>query len=154
MKKFILLALLLPVLAFGQAEYNQKIIYPFTAGNDTILSAANIYSGDLFVGNWIGAVMLAIQADTMAGGGTVAKDIAVYVKLKDRDLGYGVPYDSLAADSILLGTLDSANVNDEQTFYFDLSNESWWTYTDNIYLILDPGAGADSIRIKARLRGQ
>ena len=154
MKKFIFLFLFIPLLAFAQSEYNQKIIFPFTTGNDTILSAGNLYSGDMFVGNWMGAVMLAIQADTMAAGGTVAKDIAIYLKIKDRDLGYGVPYDSLAADSILLGTLDSANVNDEQTFYFDLSNEAWWTYTDNIYLILDPGAGADSVRIKARLRGQ
>lgn len=153
--KALILLVIFPLLLMAQGyEFSQKVAYPFGAGNDTILSAANLSSGDINVGNWKGAIILSIQADTMTAGGTVSKDIKVFLKLKDRDLGYGVPYDSLAADSIQVGVMDSANVNTEQTFYFDFSNESWWTYTDYLKIILDPSAGADSIRIKARLRGQ
>ena len=153
MKKVLILMAFLSFLS-AQAIYNPKVIYPFITGNDTILSAANINSGDCNISGWRGACLLGIQADTMTAGGTVAKAIDVYAKIKIDGLNYGVPFDSLAADSVFIGQLDSANVNDEVPFYFDLSNESWWGWVDRLQIILDPATGADSIRILSRLKGQ
>lgn len=154
MKKLILILLLIPVFAFSQAIYSPKSYTPFIAGNDTILSAANLESAECYVGHWLGACVLAIQADTMAGGGTVAKDIKVFLKIKVNPLSYGVVMDSIAVDSIQVVVYDSADVNQEVPLYIDLSNQSWWTWTEFIQVILDPAASADSIRIVARLKGQ
>jgi hypothetical protein len=154
MKKILIILALLAPFVYGQAIYNPTTIYPFTVGNDTILSAANLTSGTISIGNRQGAFLCGIQADTMAGGGTVAKDIAVYVKVKITGLNWGVVSDSLGADSMFVCTYDSASVNNEKPLYIDFPNLTWWNWFDQLQIILDPAAGADSIRIISRFKGQ
>lgn len=159
MKRFIILFILLfSISAFSQGDQKPASIpaysLPFTAGNDTILSAKNLYSAVLDVGKFNGAITIGIQSDTMAAGGTVAKAISVYWKERLTGMSWGVPSDSIAADSILLGVIDSSYVNDETPWYLKISLESWWGFTDQGYLILDPATGADSIRVICRVRGQ
>jgi len=153
----LILFILFPLFLFAQGEKKITSIpaytFPFIAGNDTILSAANLHSAVFILGKLEGVVKLGIQSDTMANGGTVAKDIDVYWKERLSGLDWGVPSDSIAVDSIFLGTIDSAYVNDETPWYLDLSGLPWWSITDEGKLILDPGASADSIRIKCRIRG-
>ena len=153
MKKLIFFILIAGAV-WSQPIYQANTLYPFIAGNDTILSAANLYSVDLFIGNRLGAQVLAIQADTMAGGGTVAKDIKIYAKFKIDGLNWGVPMDSIDVDSLEICTYDSADVNNEIPMYIDLANQSWWSWFDFMKVTLDPAASADSIRIVSRLKGQ
>ena len=158
MKKYIFMILLFPVLLFSQNNYIGTLIpaysVPFIAGNDTILSGANLTSQPLPINNKMGAITIGIQVDTMASGGSTIAEIAVYWKERLEGLNWGVPSDSIAVDSICLGTISSANITNGQVWYFKLANESWWGYTDEGVLVLDPGATADSLYIKCRVKGQ
>jgi hypothetical protein len=155
--KRILFVLLIPLLMFAGEKKMANLTYPnqlFTAGSDTILSAANLISNIIEIGTTEGVVVITIQSDTVAGGGSVAKDIAVYAKFQTGAGNWGVPADSVAVDSIFLGTIDSAYVNDETPWYYHPAKETWWDVFDRMKLILDPGASADSLKFsRSSVRG-
>jgi len=154
MKKLIFILLAFGTI-YGQAIYFPKQLTPFATGNDTILAGANLHSSEMFIGGWLGAITLGIEADSMAVAATTPDDIEIY--FRGRLVGmptWGVPYDSIAVDSILIGTYLSADVDAEAPFYIDLANEPWWTYFDYMKITLDPGASADTVLIRSILRGQ
>ena len=150
-----LIFLLLPLLLFGQKIESYPPYSPMfksVAGRDTILSAANLHSIYIDIGKSEGVLKLGIQSDTVSG--SVAKDIAVYAKFRLAGLEWGVPSDSIAVDSIYLGTIDSAYVNDETPWYYELDSQIWWTIFDEMEIILDPAANADSIIFsRSKVRG-
>jgi|GEM_PF-1861422 len=146
---YIVLLLVLPLLLTGGEKKNTNLTYPnqlFTAGSDTILSAANLNSNIIQIGTIEGVVVITIQSDTVANGGSVAKDIAVYAKFQSGAGNWGVPKDSIAVDSIYLGTIDSSYVNDETPWNYHPAGELWWDVFDRMKIILNPGASADSLK--------
>lgn len=157
MKKLILL-LFFASLCYGQAIYNPKTLFPFINPDDSVLAAGNVESSEMFIGNMLGACVLAIIHDTVAtAGNSVGDTVYVYAKIEVNDLGFHTFQDSAVAniDSFLLGLIDSADVENETVRYFDLSNYDWWSWAEKIQIIMDYEESADSLLLnRSILKGQ
>jgi len=150
-----ILILLVPCLLFAQGDTrpaNVGITVPFVAGNDTLLISSKLVSINLPVSKFVGRIALGFDFTPMnsGDGGT----IDIYYKSRLSGLDWGVPYDSLGADSLHIAQVDSTQSETGDAFWIRMDSLAWWGWHDEGQLILVGGADVDSIAVKCRMRGQ
>jgi len=123
---------------------------PFVSGNDTLIVGSNLYSRVLDLTKFRGAFSIGFYFDQF---GDSASTIDIYYQGRLSGMSWGVPYDSLGADSLHIASVDLSSY-DKKTFWIPMAKESWWGYHDEGRFILDGAADLDSTYVKARTKDQ
>ena len=143
----------MPYLLLAQGDTKPRNIgnsIPFISGNDTLLSNAKLTSIPLPMGRFVGRIGLGFE---MSCTGDSAGTIVIYYKSRLSGLSWGVPFDSLGVDSLVIARVDSADY-DGVAFWINMADLAWWGWHDEGQIIIDAPADLDSVFIKCRLRGQ